>query len=182
MTMGQKTAKADEMFFVVDEDDRPLESLPRKLVHGHGVWHRVSHIWLRNDQGQLLCQQRSLAKELIPGFWEPFFGGHLSPGESYSDGAVRELREELGIKFSTDEIKLWKVYKMYDPTEYNNEFQGIFVARWNGKAADVTFNDGEVEQVAWKDVEEIERSIKEMGGKSWVNCGYELDLLKELII
>ena len=86
------TSKADELFFVVDEHDRPLAPLPRRLVHGHGVWHRVSHIWLVNDRGEVLCQQRAFNKELNPGFWEPFFGGHLKPTETYEAAAVRELR------------------------------------------------------------------------------------------
>jgi isopentenyldiphosphate isomerase len=176
----QKTSKADELFCVVDEQDQPLAPLPRKLVHGHGVWHRVAHIWLKNDRGQLLCQQRALSKELNPGLWEPFLGGHLSPAESYLEGAVRELREELGISFKPDELKLWKIYKMHHPNDYNNEFQGIFVATWNGSPGDVSFDDGEVEQVVWKDTADVRNAIAPSGDKDWTFCGYELDLLKDL--
>lgn len=91
--MNQKVSKANEMFFVVDEDDNPLPALPRRLVHDHGVWHRVAHIWILNTAGQILCQQRSLMKELNPGTWEPFFGGHLRPGEDYlGEPGGRSLR------------------------------------------------------------------------------------------
>jgi len=179
--MNQKIAKADELFFVVDEHDQPLESLPRKLVHGHGVWHRVSHIWLQNDKGQLLCQQRSLEKELYPGFWECFFGGHCRPGESYEETATREIREEIGITVAADDLRLWKIHKFYnEPTGYNHEFMGVFIARWNGNEADLTFEDGEVEQVAWKDIPTIRQAIVDKGGKGWTSIGYELELLDEL--
>lgn len=178
--MNQKVAKADELFFVVDEHDQPLEPLPRKLVHGHGVWHRVSHIWLQNDKGQLLCQQRSLEKELLPGFWECFFGGHSRPGESYEETAQRELREELGLDIAAKEFHFWKVHKFSESTGYNNEFMGIFVVRWNGDASRPTFEDGEVTQIAWKDAATIRRAILSEGGKSWTNIGYELQLLDEL--
>jgi 8-oxo-dGTP pyrophosphatase MutT (NUDIX family) len=177
--IDQKVGKADEPFFVVDGNDRPLPSLPRRLVHGRGIWHRVSHVWVVNDRGQFLCQQRSLSKEINPGFWEPFFGGHLSPDEPYAEGAARELREEISLDLSVLSLRLWKIYKFHDPTGYNNEFQGVFIARWNGKISDLTFDDGEVEQVVWKDAVEIEHSIVEHGGNGWTNCGYELDLLAE---
>lgn len=179
--VNQKISKADELFFVVDENDRPQEPLPRKLVHGYGVWHRVSHIWLQNDNGQILCQQRSLEKELLPGFWECFFGGHIRPNETYKDAAIRELGEELGIKVADENLQLWKVYKFSDGKGYNNEFMGVFVFKWNGDTKDLTFDDGEVAQVAWKDIPTIRQHIIEDGKKSWTNVGYELQLLDELI-
>jgi isopentenyldiphosphate isomerase len=170
--MNQKLSKADELFFVVDENNQPRESLPRKLVHGHGVWHRVSHVWVQNDKGQLLCQQRSLEKELLPGFWECFFGGHIRPNETYEDAAVRETREELGINISADDLRLWKVYKFSDGQGYNNEFMG--------DVKDLTFDDGEVAQAVWKDILGIKQVIHENGGESWTNVGYESQLLDEL--
>ncbi len=178
--MNQKLSKADELFFVVDENDHPRASLPRKLVHGQGVWHRVSHVWIQNDKGQLLCQQRSLDKELLPGFWECFFGGHIRPNESYEQAAIREASEELGINVATRDLRLWKVYKFSDNMGYNNEFMGIFIIGWNGAIKDLTFNDGEVAQAAWKDIAEIKQAIREKGGRSWTSVGYELQLLDEL--
>jgi len=179
--MNQKISKADELFFVVDEHDQPLKPLPRKLVHGYGVWHRVSHIWLQNDKGQLLCQQRSFEKELYPGFWECFFGGHIRPNETYEQAAIRELDEELGVEVNAKDLYLWRVYKFFDKAEgYNNEFMGVFVARWNGKLEDLVFDDGEVARAAWKDIPEIKQEIVENGGKGWTSIGYELQLLDEL--
>lgn len=179
--MNQKITKADELFFVVDKDDRPQKPLARKLVHGRGIWHRVAHVWLWNNKGQILCQQRSLEKELLPGIWEPFFGGHMRPEESYEACARRELQEELGIRFSKSDIQLWKVYKATDPGGYNNEFQGVFLAHWNGSEQDVTFDDGEVEQVAWKDLVDVQQLITTFGSTSWKKPTYELDLLAEEI-
>lgn len=179
--MGQKEDKAEELFFVVDEHDRPLTPLPRKLVHGHNIWHRSAHVWILNSQGQILCQQRSFEKESHPGFWESFFGGHLRPGESYKDGAIRETHEELGINLRPGDLEVWKVNKYEGlPDGHNHEFQGIFVTKWNGEIKDLTFNDGEVDQVAWKDAQEIKAQIKQNGERTWVEIGYELELLDYL--
>ncbi len=170
------TAKADELFFVVDEHDTPLAPLPRKLVHGHGVWHRVSHIWLVNDRREVLCQQRAFNKELNPGFWEPFFGGHLKPTETYKEAAVRELREEVGLEVS--KLRHWQTYKFHHPSGFNDEFQAVFVAHWNGQPSDAHFSDGEVAQIKWLPIDRIRQAV---GAESkWTNCGYEHALTKDI--
>ncbi|MCK9641705.1 MAG: NUDIX domain-containing protein [Prolixibacteraceae bacterium] len=174
--INKKVHKSEELFFVVDEDDSPMDPLPRRLVHGYGVWHRVSHVWIFDGKGNILCQQRALIKELNPGMWESFFGGHISPGESYTDGAVRELAEETGIKLQPQDFKQEMVYKRQDPRAYNNEFQGIFSITWHGKISDLRFDDGEVEQVKWVPIKDVLKHLKP-GDKSWTFCGYEIDYL-----
>ena len=46
--------------------------------------------------GRLLVIRRSEAAEFHPGLWDTP-GGLVEPGESYRDGALRELREETGL-------------------------------------------------------------------------------------
>ena len=172
----QKTIKADELFLVVDENDQPLEPLPRKLVHGHGVWHRVAHVWLVNNKHEVLCQQRSVDKELNPGCWEVFLGGHMSPGESYEAGAMRELSEEAGIILENSALELYQVYKFTDFSGYNNEFIAIFICQWNGDISTLQFQDGEVAQTAWRSISDIREQLKKKAD-NWTFCGYELDAL-----
>jgi 8-oxo-dGTP diphosphatase len=179
--MGQKLTKAEELFFVVDSEDRPLNPLPRKLVHGHGVWHRVSHVWVVNNKGMILCQQRALSKENNPGYWEPFFGGHLAPNESYLDGALREIKEEINLRLEASELKLWKIYKFLDPKNgYNNEFQAIFLADINDSSSDFRFNDEEVDSIAWKPISVVTSAIKNAKIQKWTHIGYEEELLSFL--
>lgn len=180
--MDQKSAKAEEFFFVVDESNNPIPPLPRRLIHGHGVWHRVAHIWLVNNRHEILCQQRSLEKENNPGFWEPFFGGHLAPGEEYEAGAKRELEEELGIGQDLD-LRPFKVFKYEHPANYNNEFQAIFVASWSGEEKEVMFQDGEVARVEWKTIDEVREKLARPKANGWTFCGYEptcLDFIEQV--
>lgn len=180
MMKDQKETKANELFFVVDENDSPLDSLPRRLVHGHGVWHRVSHIWILDGKGSVLCQQRSLQKELNPGRWEPFFGGHLRPQESYLEGAERELQEEVGLQ--ADTLTHLQTYKQYDVGHgsYNNEFQGIFGMVWSEDISQLHFDDGEVEQVKWIKLSDVLSQLA-AANKDWTNCGYEEKLIERLL-
>ena len=123
------------------------------------------------------CQQRSLDKELNPGMWEPFFGGHLRPNESYLDGANRELSEEIGLQ--ADNLKLMSIFKRLDSkrNNYNNEFQGIFQMTWRGDLADLHFDDGEVEQIKWTPLDKVLAHLKN-GDSQWTNCGYEIKLIE----
>lgn len=175
--MNQQLASADELFLVVDENDQPLDPLPRKLVHGHGAWHRVAHVWLVSDH-LILCQQRSLNKEFNPGFWEPFFGGHMHPNETYEQAAMRELTEELGISVTVDRLHFWKVYQYFHPQNLNNEFMGIFVVNID-RNQKVVFEDHEVARVVWKPVATIEKALTDRK-PNWTSIGYELNLLKSL--
>lgn len=50
----------------------------------------------------LLITKR-LANTVYPGYWE-LPGGKLEPGEAPAEAAVREAREELGVRFEVDAV------------------------------------------------------------------------------
>lgn len=177
--MNQQQAQAEELFFVVDDYDTPLAPLPRREVHGHGIWHRTTHVWLVNGASEILCHQRSFEKELSPGKWTANFGGHSAPDETYIDSAMRELYEEVGLSLPAESFHLWKIYKHHDPKNLNNEFQGIFIVRWNGSVSEVSFNDGEVEQIAWRKIANVQTLVTRR--EDWAGgVGYAPEFLKEL--
>ena len=88
----------DELFDVVDSDDRVIGVARRGVVHAQGLLHRAVHILVLNAEGQVFLQQRSMEKDSHPGKWDSSASGHLDSGEGYPAAAVRELREELGIE------------------------------------------------------------------------------------
>lgn len=50
-------------------------------------------VLITNKQGQILMGKRS--SKHAP-YWS-IFGGHVDPGESFEDCAIREIKEEIGI-------------------------------------------------------------------------------------
>ena len=58
-------------------------------------YHLVVQVWIRNSRGEWLISQRAQGKS-EPLKWEPT-GGSVLAGEDSLDGALREVREELGI-------------------------------------------------------------------------------------
>lgn len=51
-----------------------------------------------NDKKELLLQKRSATKKSHPNFWDISGAGHIRAGETVTEGAIRELKEELGVE------------------------------------------------------------------------------------
>lgn len=87
----------DELFETCDADGNPSGLAPRSRVHRDGLWHRAANVFLFRSDGRLLVQRRQWTKDVCPGAWDLTVAEHLQPGESYASGALRGLREELGL-------------------------------------------------------------------------------------
>jgi isopentenyl-diphosphate delta-isomerase len=88
----------DEAFEVFAVDGSSLGLVPRSRVHREGFWHRAASVLLFRSDGRLVIQRRQWTKDVCPGLWDLSVAEHLKPGESYEQGAVRGLREELGVE------------------------------------------------------------------------------------
>jgi len=83
-----------------------------------------------------------------PGWWDLAVGGVLSPGESFEDGARREVAEELGLAGASLEPLGTGAYS--DATV--SLLAGCFVCRTEGP---FTFADGEITEAHWVSQEEL---------------------------
>jgi isopentenyl-diphosphate delta-isomerase type 1 len=91
------TSVSQELLDVVDAHDRVVGVRARGDIHRLGLMHRSVHILVFNSNDQLFVQKRSMSKDANPGLWDSSAAGHLDSGEDYSNGAIRELSEELGV-------------------------------------------------------------------------------------
>jgi isopentenyl-diphosphate delta-isomerase type 1 len=92
--MGQSP---DELFDIVDAQDRVVGKATRAEAHAQRLWHRAVHVLVFNAPGEVLLQQRSPFKDTFPGCWTSSCAGHVDSGDDYLETAVRELSEELGL-------------------------------------------------------------------------------------
>jgi isopentenyl-diphosphate delta-isomerase type 1 len=91
------TSVSQELLDVVDAQDRVVGVRTRGDIHRMGLMHRSVHILVFNRNDELFIQKRSMSKDNNPGLWDSSAAGHLDSGEDYSDCAIRELAEELGV-------------------------------------------------------------------------------------
>ncbi len=124
---GDESSKmGDEMFPVVDEEDRLIGSARRAEVHGNNLRHRAVHILLFNREGEVYLQKRSRWKDRHPLVWDSSAAGHVDAGEDYDAAAARELREELGLS-----TPLARLSRLEASDNTGQEFIWIYTGSWN---------------------------------------------------
>ena len=102
----------EEIFDIVDENNNVIGQAPRSECHGNpDLIHRTAHVVVYHSDGRILLQKRSHKKDLLGGLWDTAVGGHLDQGETFEEGARREMNEELGIDRNADLefICYWKI-------------------------------------------------------------------------
>lgn len=75
-------------------------NLVRGEVIPDGLFHLVSEIIVRHEDGMLLLMQRDLKKPNFPGLYEASAGGSSLVGEGPNDTSIREFKEETRIEVS----------------------------------------------------------------------------------
>jgi isopentenyl-diphosphate delta-isomerase len=88
----------DELLILVDEHDQPVGRLEKLLVHQQGLLHRAFSIFIFNNKGQLILQQRADEKYHSGGLWTNTCCSHPHYGEEMIDAVQKRLSEEMGIR------------------------------------------------------------------------------------
>lgn len=168
---------SDEMLFVVDENNNPIEPKPRVEVHSKGYWHRMVHIWITDDKGNLLCLKRSSNTQQAKGLWASGIGGHVQAKSTEKNTAIREVYEELGIV--VNELKLEDV--MTVKNELEHEFQSVYIYRWSGNIDILKIEKDEIDEVKWTPIKEVYAAINDDKNKDWakISALYASQFIKE---
>ena len=118
-------------------------------------FHLVVHVWIVNAKGQYLISQRAASRPSFPLKWECVEGSVLL-GETSAEGAVREVREEVGIAFSPEDGKLVRsiVRKNVGGTRFN-DLLDIWLFPYEGEIPLESATTDEVAGAKWMTKEEI---------------------------
>ena len=129
-----------------------------------GEYHLVVNAWVMNSNHEFLISQRSPNKT-FPYRWE-CTGGSVLTGESSIEGAMRELKEELGIEVNPKEaifIGAKTRYYVGCPDILN-----VWLFQSEVAIEELILQKEEVCNAMWASVEQIEQFIKE--GKFELNA------------
>jgi len=140
-----------ELLQCYDEQGNPSGSKTRQdMKVATDCWGGICNVWLVNDKAQLLCSKRSEGLSGNPGKWQTYFGGHVPVGLSFREAALKELSEEIGIKF--EDADLFLIYQGKD--DVNKKFFESYAVRFNGNSNDLVFTDGEITEARWMTMDE----------------------------
>ncbi|MEW6378511.1 MAG: NUDIX domain-containing protein [bacterium] len=127
--MARTDKEIEEYFEVVNQKGEIVGTAPRSVCHGNpDLIHRVIHVLVFNDAGQILLQKRALSKDIQPGKWDTSVGGHLAAGETFEQAACREMEEELSIR----NVPIHYLYDYLFRTSVETEMVKTFTCCFNG--------------------------------------------------
>ena len=128
----------DELFEVVDEQGRVLGLRPRRECHGNpALIHQAVHVLVFKQGGDLFLQKRTHTKDIQPGKWDSSVGGHMQPGETPEQAALREAEEELGLRHTALHYAYQYIWRSSRETELIRTFVAISPGPFQLQASEI---------------------------------------------
>ena len=116
-----------------------------------GEYHIVEEVWIINSKGEILLTQRSKYKEDYPLLWE-CTAGSIVKGESTIEGALREVKEEIGLELDIKDL----IHFGNKVDDTHHAIVDKWVVRKDILLSDLKFADGEVQDAKFVSKEEFE--------------------------
>jgi isopentenyl-diphosphate delta-isomerase len=119
------------MVILVDKNDVPIGTMEKMEAHEKGVLHRAFSVFIFNDEGKVLMQQRAHHKYHSGGLWTNSCCSHPFPGEETSTAAIRRLKEEMGLVTDLEFIFKFQYKATFDNSLTEHEIDHVFIGKSN---------------------------------------------------
>ena len=160
-----------QQLILVNERDEPIGQMEKMEVHRKGLLHRAFSVFVFNEKGEMLLQQRAAKKYHSPSLWSNACCSHPEVGEEIILAASKRLQEEMGFETIINE-KFQFIYK----TEFENgltehEFDHVFTGVYDGE---IVPNPEEVSDYCYMSMDAIEESLLSHPAKytSWFTIAF----------
>jgi len=141
---------------LVDEHDVPVGRMEKIEVHRKALLHRAFSIFIFNDKGELLLQQRAANKYHSAGLWTNTCCSHPQPGEDTLASANKRLYEEMGIHAPLEKAFDFIYRAAFDNGLTEHEYDHVFTGYYDG---DIKPNAEEVSDYCFKSMNDIRESM-----------------------
>ncbi|MBC29790.1 MAG: isopentenyl-diphosphate delta-isomerase [Muricauda sp.] len=147
----------EENVILVDQNDRPIGLMPKMEAHEKALLHRAFSVFVMNDQGQTMLQQRAADKYHSPLLWTNTCCSHQREGETNIEAGKRRLREEMGFETELEELFSFIYKAPFDNGLTEHELDHVMMGCFNGTP---NINPDEVADWKWMYPEEIKKDIE----------------------
>ncbi len=146
----------EEQVILVNEQDEQIGTMPKMEAHEKAVLHRAFSVFVMNDKGETMLQQRAANKYHSPLLWTNTCCSHQRVGETNIVAGKRRLEEEMG--FSVELIELFSfIYKApFDNGLTEHELDHVMMGNYNDTP---TINTDEVADWKWMKPIAIKKDI-----------------------
>jgi isopentenyl-diphosphate delta-isomerase len=141
---------------IVNENDEIIGTKERDSLSPDDI-HRISCLWLTNSAGDVVLSKRALTKKTSPGKWGCAVSGTVDEGETYDNNITKEIREELGISLTIDQLRVGPKLRI------SGADRGYFV-QWYFYTSDAPLNEytldpSEATELRWVTENELRKCI-----------------------
>lgn len=119
-----------EILDVVDINDKVVGTINRgdamELRDTSDRYIRAVEMFIQRSNGDIYLPRRSKHKKIAPGGLDLSVAGHVNTGETYEEACIREIKEEVGIVTTINQLVF--ITKI-TPSESLLYFRGIYLFR-----------------------------------------------------
>jgi isopentenyl-diphosphate Delta-isomerase len=148
--------KEMEYVILVDENDHECGVMEKMEAHELGLLHRAFSIFLFDELGNILLQQRAKSKYHSPELWTNACCSHPRPEEELLMATRRRLNEELNMECPLEEVFHFTYHATFENGLIEHEFDHVFFGSYQGTPE---FNTSEVMAVKWCSTEWLDNEI-----------------------
>lgn len=142
------------------------KSCLKSEIHTKGHYHNTAHVWFYTKNGEILLAQRDANKLLYPLLWDVSVAGHIDAGESIEQGAIREIKEEIGLTISENDlykIGVFECFQSYDNGIVDNEFHHTYLIELKADLNQLSPQKGEVAALKLVTINEFKKILNSIG-------------------
>lgn len=162
----------EEHVILVNESDEPIGTMPKMEAHEKAVLHRAFSVFIMNEKGETMLQQRAAHKYHSPLLWTNTCCSHQRTGETNVEAGKRRLQEEMGFTAELKELFSFIYKAPFDNGLTEHELDHVMMGNYDG---DPMLNPDEVSDWKWMRPETIKADISENPEKytAWFKIIFE---------
>ena len=147
----------EEKVILVNENDEKIGLMSKQEAHEKGLLHRAFSVFIFNDKGELMLQQRAFDKYHSPGLWTNTCCSHQRNGEGSLQAGKRRLAEEMGFTTPLKETTSFIYKAPFDNGLTEHELDHILVGTFNGEPV---INTEEVAAWKWMSLQDVKSDME----------------------
>jgi isopentenyl-diphosphate Delta-isomerase len=164
---------------LVNENDEEIGFMDKLEAHRQAKLHRAFSVFVFNDNGEMLLQQRAAEKYHSGGLWTNACCSHPAPGEATAAAAARRLQEEMGFSTPLSKIFDFTYRAEFDNGLVEHEYDHVFLGIYSGG---IQPDPAEVQDHCYKTLDELKESIEQDPGAFTAWFHIALPLLEQWLL
>ncbi len=143
-----------ELIDIVNDRNAVIGRISKDQLYDGPNNHRIVHVLIYNDKGEIALQLRSRMVAFLPSHWTTVVGGHVQAGETVEQAAKREMNEEIGLVAPIK--KLFEIIYVPPRVPGMKKFLTVFKTTHNGPFSP---NPEDVERIEFFSPNKIKQKI-----------------------